>query len=69
MTAEIPAPDDADRSDAIIVTWQYPDRPSRRVVFEPVTGGWDRSEQEYRDGWREVGRERVDQVSVEVGRT
>jgi len=65
LTGDPPAT--ADRSDALIVRWDPEGRAPRRIVFEPTRDGWDRSEQAWsdHDGWREVGRERVDSVRIE----
>lgn len=71
MTDETPTDRVADRGDAVVVTW----RPAgfsdpQRVVFEPAGGhdgpAWWRSEQvRDGDGWRTIGREGVDTLTVE----
>lgn len=64
-------PADADRSDAIVVTWSPAGRADRRLVFEPRSGegpAWERYEQARSSSgtFRTVGRELVESVAVET---
>jgi len=59
------AADGVDRSDAIIVRWDPPQAPPRRLRFEPRDDGWTRFEEVWTGClWRVVGSERVDKVTV-----
>ncbi|QCC60762.1 hypothetical protein NP511_02125 [Natrinema thermotolerans] len=53
---------------AFDVRWRGVDGTARKITFEPTCGGYLRIEREWTGAkWREVGREPVEDVALEVG--